>query len=109
MLMLEVAPMRPVKRVPVLTVSKNGEATFELWCKTVHGQVELTEGAMRIEPGPLPDSLPQYMADGQCSEARLLADQEMLAALAQVTAWRRQGRMVVLLGPKALKFRPSDN
>lgn len=109
MLMLEVAPMRPVKRVPVLTVSQNGEATIDLWCKTVHGRVELSQGTIRIEPGPLPDGLPQYMVDGQCSDARMQADQDTLAALAQVTAWRRQGPMVVLLGPTALKFRPSDN
>jgi heat shock protein HslJ len=109
MLMLDVKPMRPVKRVPILTVTKNGEATIGLWCKTVRGRVELTDNAIRIEPGPLPEGLPQYMVDGQCSDARMQADQETLAALSQVTGWRRQGQAVLLLGPRALKFRPSDN
>jgi hypothetical protein len=49
------------------------------------------------------------MVDGQCSDARMQADQETLAALSQVTGWQRQGQAVLLLGPRALKFRPSDN
>jgi heat shock protein HslJ len=108
-LLLDVPPMLPVKRVPILTVASNGEATFGLWCKTVRGRVELSDNAIRIEPGPLPDALPQYMVDGQCTDARMQADQDTLTALAQVTGWRRQGRALVLLGPVALKFRPSDN
>jgi heat shock protein HslJ len=108
-MLLDVKPMRPVKRVPILTVARNGEATIGLWCKTVRGRVELTDNAIRIEPGPLPEGLPQYMVDGQCSDARMQADQETLAALSQVTGWRRQGQAVLLLGPRALKFRPSDN
>ena len=108
-LMLDAAPMRPVKRVPVLTVSRNGEATIGLWCKTVQGRVEFSQSAIRIEPGPLPEALPQYMVDGQCSDTRMQADQDTLAALAQVTTWRRRGGEIVLLGPTSFKFRPSDN
>jgi hypothetical protein len=49
------------------------------------------------------------MSDGQCTPERMQADADTLAALAQVTAWRRQGRLIVLLGPTPLKFRPSDH
>jgi hypothetical protein len=108
-LQLDVAPMRPVKRVPILTVAKNGEATIGLWCKTVRGRVELSDNAIRIEAGPLPEALPQYMADGQCSEARILADQDTLAALAQVTGWRAQGEALGLSGPTSFRFRVSTN
>ena len=108
-LMLDVAPMLPVKRVPILTVAPDGAATIGLWCKTVRARIELTDSAIRIEPGPLPDALPLYMVDGQCSDARKQADQDTLAALAQVTEWRRQGRALMLLGPQAFKFLPGDN
>ena len=108
-LMLDVKPMPPVKRVPILTVTQTGDATIGLWCKTVRGRVELTDNAMRIEPGPLPDDLPQYMVDGQCTDERMKADQDTLSALAQVTGWRRQGGAVVLTGATQLKFRPSSN
>ena len=108
-LLLDTTPMRPVKRVPILTVSSNGEATIGLWCKTVRGRVELSDSAIRIEPEPLPEVLPRYMVDGQCSEARMQADQDTLAALTQVTGWHRQGRAVVLVGTTTLRFSPSDN
>ena len=108
-LMLDVKPMPPVKRVPILTVEQNGDATIGLWCKTVRARAELTDGAMRIEPGPLPDDLPQYMVDGQCTDERIKADVETLAALAEVTGWRRQGGAIVLTGATPLRFRPSSN
>ena len=108
-LMLDVKPMPPVKRVPILTVTPDGEATIGLWCKTVRARAELADGAMRIEPGPLPDDLPQYMVDGQCTDERMKADVDTLAALTQVTSWHRQGSAVVLVGATPLKFRPSSN
>ena len=108
-LMLDVKPMAPVKRVPILTVGSNGNATIGLWCKTVRGHVELNGDTIKIEAEPLPESLPQYMVDGQCSDQRMAADQDTLAALAQVTGWRRQGGAVVLTGVTQLKFRPSSN
>jgi hypothetical protein len=108
-LMLDAAPMLPVKRVPILTVEENGEATIGLWCKTVRARAELSDGAMRIEPGPLPEDLPPYMVDGQCTDERMNADQGTLAALAQVNGWRREGGAIVLTGATPLKFRPSSN
>jgi hypothetical protein len=108
-LMLDVKPMPPVKRVPILTVEQNGEATIGLWCKTVRARAELADGALRIESGPLPDELPQYMVDGQCTDERMKADADTLAALTQVTSWHRQGSAVVLVGATPLKFRPSSN
>ena len=108
-LMLDVKPMAPVKRVPILTVEQNGNATIGLWCKTVRGRVELAGDTIKIEADPLPDSLPQYMVDGQCSDQRMTADQDTLAALTQVNGWRRQGGTVALTGATQLKFRPSSN
>lgn len=108
-LRLDVAPMRPVKRVPILTVEPNGEATIGLWCKTVRGRVALAGNAMRIEAGPLPDALPRYMSDGQCTDERMKADQDTLDALTQVTGWQARGGAVVLTGATPLTFRASSN
>jgi len=108
-LMLDIKPMPPVKRVPILIVEQNGDATIGLWCKTVRGRVDLTDTTMHIESNPLPEVLPQYMANGQCTDERMKADQDTLDALKQVTSWRRQGRVIVLNGATPLKFRPSDN
>jgi heat shock protein HslJ len=108
-LLLEAAPMRPAKRMPILTVAPDGNATIDLWCKTVPARVEITDATIKIEPGPLPEGLPEMMSGGQCTPARMQADDDMLAALAQVTAWRKEGPALVLVGPKTLKFRPSDH
>ena len=108
-LLLDAAPMRPLKRVPVLNVASDGSATIFLWCQTVRGRVEVSPGAIRIEPGPLPQELPRYMVDGQCTPERVDADLATLTALTQVTGWRRQGQDVVLMGPMTLVFRPSNH
>ena len=108
-LLLDAVPMRPVKRVPILNVAQSGHATIGLWCKTVAGHVTFADKEIRIESGPLPDALPQYMSEGQCTPERMQADADTLAALTQVTAWERRGQLIVLLGPTTLKFRPSDH
>lgn len=108
-LLLDVRPMRPVKRVPILRVEANGSATIGLWCQTVQGRVQLSDAAIRIEPGPLPVGLPRYMISGQCTPERMQADQDTLSALAQVTAWRRHDDVVVLSGPRTLRYRVATN
>ncbi|MDO8875352.1 MAG: hypothetical protein Q8M24_17610 [Pseudolabrys sp.] len=112
MLLLDVAPMPPLKRVPILTVEPNGSATIELWCRTAKARVQVSENAIRIEIAPLSEALPQYMGAGQCSDARVQADAETLQALAEVTQWRRRGDGVELAGPATavtMRFRASSH
>lgn len=108
-LLLNAARIGRVKRVPILNVAADGRATIDLWCRTVHGRVQLSDTAMQIEPGPLPTGLPQYMVDGQCTPERMQADTDTLATLAQVTGWYRRGDVVTLTGPQTLRFRVSDH
>ena len=108
-LLFDAAPMRPAKRMPILTVEPSGDAKIDLWCRTVSARIDISGTAMKIETGPLPEGLPEMMSAGQCTPERIQADDEILAAFAQVTGWRREGGSVVLEGPKALKFRPSDH
>ncbi len=101
--------MRPGKRMPVLTVEPNGNAKIDLWCRTVSARIEISDAAMKIEAGALPEGQPEMMSAGQCTPERMQADEELLGALIQVTGWRREGDGIVLEGPKTLKFRPSDH
>ncbi len=113
-LVLDAQPIRPAKRMPVLTISENGRATVDLWCRTVVARVQVEGAAIKIETAPLPEALPQYMSDGQCNDVRVAADNDMLAALAQVTEWQKRGSGVELKGadgasPAPLRFRPSSH
>jgi len=108
-LLLDAAPMKPGKRMPILNVAPNGNATIGLWCKTVTARVEISDAAIKIEPGPLPDALPAMMGNGQCTPERMQADQDLLAAFAQTTGWHMQGTTLLLDGVKPLKLRPASN
>ena len=107
--LLDAAPMRPGKRMPILLVEPNGNAKIDLWCKSVPARVEISDMTMKIELGPLPEGLPEMLSAGQCTPERMQADQELLTVLAQVTGWQRQNEGIILLGPSPLKFRPSDH
>lgn len=108
-LILDAAPMRPGKRMPMLSVAPNGDATIGLWCKSVSARVELSDATIRIEPGPLPDALPEMMGNGQCTPERIQADQDLLGLLSQVTSWQERDGAIVLAGQTTLKFRPASN
>jgi hypothetical protein len=108
-LLFDAAPMRPGKRMPILTVEANGDARIDLWCRTVPARVEITDMAMKIEAAPLPEELPAMQGAGQCTPERIKADEEMLASIVQVTEWRREGDAILLIGPTTMKFRPATN
>lgn len=108
-ILLDAAPMRPGKRMPILLVEPNGNAKIDLWCKAVSARVTISDMSMKIEPESLPEELPEMLSAGQCTPERVQADQELLATLTQVTGWKRQNGNIVLLGPTELKFRPSDH
>jgi hypothetical protein len=108
-LLLDAAPMRPGKRMPILAVEPNGNARIDLWCRTVPARVDVSDAAIKIEAGPLPEEMPTMQSAGQCTPERVQADEEFLAMLTQMTGWRRVGDGIVLEGPKTLKFRASDH
>ena len=45
-LLLDAAPMRPGKRMPLLNVEPNGNVRIDLWCRTVPGRIEMSDTAM---------------------------------------------------------------
>jgi hypothetical protein len=108
-LILQAKPIRPAKRLPMLTVETDGRAMIDLWCKSVPAQVEISTDAIRITAAPLPPELPAMMAQGQCTPERVAADEFTLSMLTQATGWRRRGDGVELIGPQTLVFQPSDH
>ena len=100
-LMLDAAPMRGSKRVPMLEIAEDGSASIDLWCASARAQAVLADNSISISPGELQNT--------QCEPDRQTRDAELLTALAQVTNWRRQGDVVELLGMTPLRFRLMTN
>jgi heat shock protein HslJ len=100
-LLLDARPMRGSKRLPNLEIGPNGKTAIELWCNGVEGQVVVVEDTITIMTG--------QKTERSCSPEQARGDEEMLAALTEVTKWRREGVTVVLIGPKTLRFRIPTN
>jgi len=81
-LILETAPMRGSKRMPIIEIGQNGAASIDLWCSRLHGQASVGQETISIVPGPFEPA--------QCAPERQSGDEKLLAALAQVTNWKRR-------------------
>jgi hypothetical protein len=100
-LTLDAAPMRGSKRIPNLEIGNDGKVIIELWCKGARGQFAVANDTVIFVPGPVEDR--------GCPADRAAADDDLLAALAQVTTWRRQGDVLVLAGSRQLRFKQNTN
>ncbi len=100
-LMLDVAPMRGSKRVPILEIAANGSASLQLWCVSVQGKASVGSDTITI--------VPTAAQQGQCAPSRRTSDENLLAALVQATGWRRLGDVIELTGTQTLRFRLMSN
>jgi hypothetical protein len=100
-MMLDVAPMPGSKRVPILEIAANGAASIDLWCASMRGQASVGEDSISIVPGPAQPV--------QCAPDRQSGDENLLAALAQMTNWKRYGDVIELRGATTLRFRLMTN
>jgi heat shock protein HslJ len=100
-MVLDARPMRGSKRVPILAIAEGGEAQIDLWCRRGRGQAAISGGAITITVGT--------MNEEPCTPERAQADEEMIAALAEVTGWQQRGDTLTLNGPKPLRFRLATN
>ena len=100
-LMLDTAPMHGSKRVPMLQIEENGAASIDLWCASVRAQATIGDGTISIVA-----DTPQPV---QCTPERQSGDDNLLAALSQVTNWKRRGDLIELLGATTLRFRLMTN
>ncbi len=106
-MMLEAAPMPGPKRIPILEIDADGAATIDLWCVSLRGQATVGDISFGIVPSldAAPGNVPQIDSDLD----RKNRDAELLAALTQVTGWRKSGDVVELSGPTPLRFRLMTN
>jgi hypothetical protein len=95
-LRLDADPMRGSKRVPVLDIGDNGNAEINLWCSSVQAQLIVAAATITIIAGP--------RSPRQCGPDLARADDDLLAALSDVTGWRMDQSALVLTGGRALRF-----
>jgi len=100
-LRLNVNPMRGSKKVPVLDIGERGTAEIEMWCNSIKAQLIIAADTITIITGE--------MSARQCAPDVLRADDELMAALNQVTNWRMESSALVLTGGKTLRFRVQTN
>lgn len=100
-LMLDVKPMKGSKRVPMLEIDQKGLAAIDLWCNSVKGQLVVAGDTITIITGE--------KTERTCPPERAQADDEVLGALNEVTSWKREGDILVLIGTRTLRFRLQTN
>lgn len=100
-LLLDVAPMRGSKKLPVLDIGDGGTAEIDLWCNTVKAQLIVAGNTVTILTGE--------MTARACPPDRANADDDLVAALNQVTNWRMDNSVLVLTGGRTLRFRIQTN
>ncbi len=100
-LVLDVAPMKGSKRVPMLEIDDKGLAEIDLWCNSVKGQMVVAGDTITILTGD--------KTERTCPPERMQADDDVLATLTEVTNWRREGDVLTLIGTKTMRFRLQTN
>ena len=98
---LDVNRMPGSKRIPNLDIGEAGEVVFELWCKGGKGQFSVAGNTVIFVAGA--------MENRSCPPDRAQADDELIAALTDVSTWKRQDDLVLFVGAKTLRFRINTN
>ena len=98
---LDAARQPGSKRIPDLEIGEQGEVILELWCKGGKGQFSVAGNTVIFVPGPFENR--------DCPPARAQADDDLLAALGEVSTWKRQGDAITLIGPRTLRFHLNTN
>jgi heat shock protein HslJ len=98
---MDVRPMPGSKRIPNLEIGDAGEVVLELWCKAGKGQFSVAGNTVIFVAGA--------MENRTCPPERAQADDELMAALADVATWKRQGDAISFVGSKTLRFRLNTN
>ena len=100
-MLLDARPIPGSRRVPILEIAPDGRAQIDLWCRSGEGRVAVAGDAISFTLGP--------MREQGCTPERVQRDEAMAAALAQVTRWRVDGDVVLLVGTETLRFRLSTH
>ena len=98
---LDAARQPGSKRIPNLEIGDHGEVILELWCKGGKGQFSVAGNTVIFVPG--------QFENRDCPPARAQADDDLLAALSEVSTWKRQGDAISFIGPRMLRFHLNTN
>jgi hypothetical protein len=101
-LMLDQAPMHGSKRIPMIEIEEDGATSIDLWCASAKAQATVGDSSLTIVLGDVE-------VNAACEAERQSLDASLLAQLAQVTNWRRNGDVIELLGATPLRFRLMTN
>ena len=100
-LVLDAAPLPGTKRVPMIEIEENGDASFYLWCASARGSANVGQDTISLTPTT---ALPS-----QCTPDQISRDADLLVQLSQMTGWHRQGDEIDLTGSATLRFRLMTN
>jgi heat shock protein HslJ len=100
-LMFDGKPMRGTKRLPSLSIERDGTAAIDLWCGSLRGRADMGNGTIAITPGDRDNA--------QCAPDRIAGDDDLLDVLVHMTNWRRRGDVIELSGATTLRFRLMTN
>jgi hypothetical protein len=100
-MLLEAKPLPGSRRVPMLDVHAGGKATVDLWCHSAAADVAVSGDEIRF-------TFVSARAEN-CTPERVELDQAMAKALSEVTHWRRENDIVILIGPTTFRFRISTH
>ena len=84
-----------------MDVAPNGAIAMEMWCNRIEGQFVVAGDTVTVLTG--------QPTQRQCPPERAQGDEQLLAALSQVTNWRRRGDTLELIGPQTLRFKVPTN
>jgi heat shock protein HslJ len=100
-LVLDASPMRGSKKIPILDIGQDGTADIELWCNNVKARLVVAGDTITIITGE--------RSARQCPPDRARADNDLIAALNDVTNWRMESEALVFTGSRTLRFRVQTN
>ena len=100
-LVLDASPPPGTKRLPMIQIEENGEASFYLWCASARGSANVGQDTIVLTPTT---ALPS-----QCTPDQISRDADLLTQLSQMTGWHRQGDEIDLTGTATLRFRLMTN
>jgi heat shock protein HslJ len=98
---LDARPMPGSKRIPNMDIAANGTIAVEMWCDRVEGQVVVAGDTVTIVVG--------QPTERSCKPDQSQRDADLLSALNDVTNWRREGDVLVLVGSKTLRFKAATH
>lgn len=101
-MLLEVKALPGSRRVPMMEVRSDGQATVDLWCHSAVATTAVTGSEIKFD---FVSAKPE-----NCTPERVELDQKMAKELLEVTSWRQQDDIVELIGPTAtFRFRVSTH